>query len=162
MEFGPCTHLSSYNLASNHCQLFLVLQPGNNWPIPVLSLLVTASPVWVDNHWNKYFKQCCTSVINIRFHCCSILINLLFYLFVYDFIKFIYLSILSICLFAITTIWIYLFIFYFNCFLWQIFLVKASAWLNTWSFLSVHPPVCLSVPVSFWGGFVDNTIVKHC
>ena len=40
--------LSSYSLALNHCQLFLVLQPGNNWPIPALSLLVKASPVWLD------------------------------------------------------------------------------------------------------------------
>ena len=41
-------HITSYSLALNHCQLFLVLQPGNNWPIPALSLLVKASPVWLD------------------------------------------------------------------------------------------------------------------
>ena len=53
---------TSYIPALNHCQLFLVLQPGNNGPIK-------ASPVWLDNHCNKYFKHCCTSIINIRFHC---------------------------------------------------------------------------------------------
>ena len=41
-------HLTSNSLALNFCQLFLVLQPGNNWPIPALSLLVKASPVWLD------------------------------------------------------------------------------------------------------------------
>ena len=36
------------------------------------------------------------------------------------------------------------------------FLVRASAWLNTWSCLPVRLSVCPPVPVSFWRGFVDN------
>ena len=30
------------------CQLCVGLRPGSNWPIPALSLLVKASPVWLD------------------------------------------------------------------------------------------------------------------
>ena len=30
------------------CQLYVGLRPGSNWPIPALSLLVKASPVWLD------------------------------------------------------------------------------------------------------------------
>ena len=49
MELWSCVrHLTLDSLALKNCQLFLVLQPGNNWPIPALSLLVKASPVWLD------------------------------------------------------------------------------------------------------------------
>ena len=37
MELSPCANLRSRNLPFNPCQLFLVVGPGNNWPIPVLS-----------------------------------------------------------------------------------------------------------------------------
>ena len=37
MELSPCANSRSSTLPFNLCQLFLVLGPGNNWPIPVLS-----------------------------------------------------------------------------------------------------------------------------
>ena len=37
MELSPCANSRSSSLPFNLCQLFLVLGPGNNWPIPVLS-----------------------------------------------------------------------------------------------------------------------------
>ena len=41
-------------------------------------------------------------------------------------------------------------------------LFSQSISLTQYVVLSACLSYCLSVPVSFWRGFVDNTIVKHC
>ena len=52
MELSPCANLRSSSLPFNLCQLFLVLRPGNNWPIPVLSdWLRPVLSDWINLPW---------------------------------------------------------------------------------------------------------------
>ena len=62
MELSPCANSRSSSLPFNLCQLFLVLGPGNNWPIPVLSDWINLPWVLVndDMYW-------CTPCISRHF-----------------------------------------------------------------------------------------------
>ena len=48
MVFSPMWSVTSYSTSLKHCQLCVGPRPGSNCPIPALSLLVKASPVWLD------------------------------------------------------------------------------------------------------------------
>ena len=48
MVFSPMWSVTSYSTSLKHCQLCVGPRPGSNCPIPALSLLVNASPVWLD------------------------------------------------------------------------------------------------------------------
>ena len=48
IEFSPMWFVRSYSTSMKLCQLCFGPRPDNNCPIPALSLLVKASPVWLD------------------------------------------------------------------------------------------------------------------